>query len=210
LSAGPPGPIVPSRILAAFLASVFSRPVAELLDLGPAIGANIAFLGERIDCKIHVTDLYADLHRHARQGALDRLPQFLDGRFAGLDERIDAVLCWDVFDYLGPAAARVLAGELVQTLRPGGALLAFFGDGRPEDGHHTRYIIADESHFRHHVSAAPCRRQRVLQNRDIVTLFDGLDVIDSVLLKSGVREVLFRKPERARARVGAVGGTHAS
>jgi hypothetical protein len=210
LSAAGSGPIVPSRILAAFLASVFSRPVAELLDLGPAIGANIAFLGERIDCKIHVKDLYADLDRHARLGALDRLPQFLDGRFAGLDERIDAVLCWDVFDYLDPAAACVLAGGLIRALRPGGALLAFFVGGRPEDGRHTRYVIADEAHLRHHVSPDPRRRQRVRQNRDIVTLFDGLEVVDSVLLKSGVREFLFCKPERARGQGGSVRGTHAS
>jgi hypothetical protein len=35
----------------------------------------------------------------------------------------------------------------------------------------------------------------VLQNRDIQRLFTGLDLFDSLLLKSGVREVLFRKPD---------------
>ena len=38
-------------------------------------------------------------------------------------------------------------------------------------------------------------RQQVLQNRDILRLFTGLDLFDSLLLKSGVREVLFRKPD---------------
>jgi len=36
---------------------------------------------------------------------------------------LNAVLCWDVFDSLVPAAASVLAGELMRVLRPGGALL---------------------------------------------------------------------------------------
>ena len=35
-----------------------------------------------------------------------------------------------------------------------------------------------------------------LQNRDIGNLFAGLELFASVLLKSGVREVLFRKPGR--------------
>ena len=64
-------------------------------------------------------DLYADLDRHAQQGALDRRPEFLGRRFALLDESVDVVLCWDVFDYLVPAAARVFAGELMRVLRPG-------------------------------------------------------------------------------------------
>jgi len=121
--------------------------------------------------------------------------ELLAERFAGFDERIDAILCWDVFDYLAPAAAGVLAGRLVQALRPGGALLAFFGAGTLGERRYTRYVIEDETHFRCRVSNAACGRQQVLQNRDILRLFTGLDLFDSLLLKSGVREVLFRKPD---------------
>ncbi len=165
-----------------------------MVDLGPVVGANITFLGERIGCKIHVEDLYADLDRHAQQDALDQLAKFLGSRFPLLDESIDAVLCWDVFDYLDPAAADVLAGESMRMLRPGGLLLAFFGGDGPRDPRYTKYFIEDEGHLRHKFYAAACTRRRVLQNRDIITLFAGLAVLDSVLLKSGVREVLFRKP----------------
>jgi hypothetical protein len=186
LSVSPAGEIVASRALAGFLSLVLSWPKAEMLDLGPAIGANIAFLGQRIGCKIHVKDLYADL------GEAERV----DARFAEYDaESIDAVLCWDVFDYLAPVAAEPLAGRLVELLRPGGALLAFFGGRTAGEMTYTRYVIEDEGHLRYRVAAAPCRRQRILNNRDILALFPGLTVSDSVLLKSGVREMLFRKPE---------------
>jgi len=170
--------------------------MAEVLDLGPAIGPNIAFLGERIDCKIHVKDLYADLERHAREDALDRFPEFLATALGeyGTDS-IDAVLCWDIFDYLAPPAADVLAGTLIRALRPGGALLALFGGGRTSEPSYTRYVIEDEGHLRYRVAPAACGRQRLLQNRDILALFTGLTLFDSVLLKSGVREVVFRKPE---------------
>ncbi|MGH7388125.1 MAG: methyltransferase domain-containing protein [Candidatus Rokuibacteriota bacterium] len=185
-----------SKTLTAFLSLVFSRPAAELVDLGPVVGSNIAFLGERIGCKIHVEDLYADLDRHARLDTLDEVPKFLGARFALPDESVDAVLGWDVFDYLAPAAAGVLAGELMRMLRPGGVLLAFFGGRGPGDLRYTKYVIEDEAHIRYRFYATACRRQPVLENRDIIKLFAGLDVSDSLLLKSGVREVLFRKPDR--------------
>ena len=185
-----------SSVFATFLSLISSRPAAEVVDLGPAIGSNIAFLGERLGCRIHVKDLYADLERHAREDALDRFPEFLGGRFAEYDdESIDAVLCWDVFDYLMPAAASALAGTLIQALRPGGALLAFFGAGGVGERSYTRYVIDGDGHFSHRVAAAACGRQQALQNRDILALFPDLKLFESVLLKSGLREVLFCKPD---------------
>jgi Methyltransferase domain len=185
--------------LKSFLSVVCSRPVSVLVDLGPAVGANVTFLGERVGCKIHVEDLYADLDRHAHQGALDRFPGFLETRFPLPAESIDAVLCWDVFDYLDPPAASVLAGELMRVLRPAGALLAFFGTSGPRDSRYTKYVIEDEEHLRYRAYGTASSPPRPLQNRDIVRLFDRLEVSDSVLLKSGVREMLFRKPARQSA-----------
>jgi hypothetical protein len=185
-----------STTLAAFLTLLFARSSAELVDLGPVIGANVAFLGERIGCKIHVEDLYADLDRHAADGALERFPEFLERRLAMADASVDAVLGWDIFDYLAPASAQVLAGELIRVLRPGGALLGFFGSGGLDDRCYTKYVIEDEAHLRRRCYAAACRRETVLQNRDIAALFAPLELFASVLLKSGVREVLFRKPGR--------------
>jgi hypothetical protein len=179
-----------------FLSVVCSRPAAELVDLGPVVGANIAFLGERVGCKIYVEDLYADLDRHAQQDALDRFPGFLRTRFPLPAESIDAVLCWDVFDYLDQPAASVLAGELMRLLRPAGALLAIFGTSGPRDPRYTKYIIEDEEHLRYRAYGTASSPPRPLQNREIVRLFDRLEVSDSVLLKSGVREMLFRKPVR--------------
>lgn len=182
-----------SKTLGKFLSFVFSRPGAELIDLGPVIGSNISFMGERVGCKIHVEDLYADLDRHEREGAFDRLAEFLATRFSLGDESVDAVLCWDVFDYLGPDGGSVLAGELIRMLRPGGALLGFFGARGSDETRYTKYLIEDESRLRYRFYVGACRRRWVLQNRDIDALFAGLQLSDSILMKSGVREVLFRK-----------------
>jgi hypothetical protein len=188
------GTVHASTTLAQFLTLLFARSSVELVDLGPVIGANVAFLGERVGCKIHVEDLYADLDRHADADALDRLPEFLERRLDLLDASVDAVLCWDIFDYLAPEAAQVLAREVIRMLRPGGALLGFFGGGGCDDRCYTKYVIEDEAHLRCRSYAGTSRRGTVLQNRDIASLFAPLEMFASVLLKSGVREVLFRKP----------------
>ena len=186
-------PVVRSQTWQKFLSVVCSRPAAEFVDLGPVIGANITFLGERVGCKIHIEDLYADLEQHAQQGRLDRFAEFLAARFPLPDASIDAVLCWHVFDHLDSAAAHVLARELIRLLRPGGAVLAFFGAAGPRELGYTTYVIEDEQHLRIRSAAAAGGGQRVLQNRDIMNLFDGL-LTDSVLRRSGVRELLVQKP----------------
>jgi SAM-dependent methyltransferase len=182
-----------SRTLPRFLSLVFARPAAELVDLGPAIGSNIEFLSERVGCKIHVEDLCADIDRYAREDKLDQLPGFLAGRFAFPNASVDAVLGWDIFDYLARPAAEVLAGELRRILRPGGVLLSFFGARASDDPRHAKYFIEDHNHLRYRYYPSAFTRRWVLQNRDINNIFAGLELHESVLLKSGVREILFRK-----------------
>lgn len=183
-----------SKTLARFLDLLFARPNdAEVMDLGPVIGSNITFLGERVGCKIHVQDLYDDIDRHIHQGRLDLLPAFLAGRLAVRPSSIDAVLGWDIFDYLAPMAATALAGELMRILRPGGVFLGFFGARASDDPRYTKFFFEDESHLRCRYYPSACTRRWVLQNRDINIMFAGLEVFETVLLKSGVREILFRK-----------------
>jgi hypothetical protein len=183
-----------SKTIARLLDMLFARPNdAEVMDLGPVIGSNITFLGERVGCKIHVADLYADIDRHVLHDKLDQLPEFLTGRLAVRPASIDAVLGWDIFDYLAPMAATALAGELMRILRPGGVLLGFFGARASDDPRYTKFFLQDESHLRCRYYPSACTRRWVLQNRDINIMFAGLEICETVLLKSGVREILFRK-----------------
>jgi hypothetical protein len=187
--------VYPTKALKKFLACLSSCPAPVLIDLGPVVGSNIALFGEQLGCKIYVEDLCEDLERHEREGTLDALPACLKARFRQEDASVDGVLCWDVFDHLDQAAARAAAAELTRVIRSNGALLGFFRTIAVGTSHYTRYVVVDDENLRYRPYGTAHGRQDVLQNRDIIKLFAGLRVSDSFLLKTNVREILFRRPE---------------
>jgi hypothetical protein len=190
------GPAVPTKALPKFLAYLSSRPAPVLLDLGPVVGTNLTFFGERLNCKVHIEDIFADLDRHVGEGTFASFPEFLRARLRLPEQSVDGVLLWDLFDYLDRASARTLASALVPLIRVDGALLGFFGSAAAgsEPGF-TKFLVVDEGHLRHRHSPSRATRQRSLQNRDIIKMFEGLRVSDSFLLRNNVREILFRKPQ---------------
>jgi hypothetical protein len=54
--------------------------------------------------------------------------------------------------------------------------------------------VVDDSNLRYRTYPASRPRQRNLLNGDIIKLFKDLRVTDSFLMKSKMREMLFRKP----------------
>ncbi len=187
------GPPVPTRVLGKLVSALTGRPNSSILDLGPVVGANVAFFGETLGCRLQLADLYADLDRVAAADTDDALPAFLTARFASITDTYDAILCWDVFDYLDKASAQLLGRELVARLRPGGVLAAVFQTQLDATASHTKYIILDVGHLQYRTYPAKRGRRTVFQNRDIERLFPGLTVTDSVLMLNRTREVLLRK-----------------
>jgi hypothetical protein len=186
--------VLASKALPRFFSVLSGRDAAVLLDLGPVVGSNVAYFGERLGCKLHVEDLCADVERHAKGRILDEFPAFLERRFTQDDASVDGILCWDLFDYLDRAAAQVVSRQLTRILRPGGALFGFFCTVGGAVPHYTKFIIVDDATVKHRTYQATDAARHVIQNRDIIRMFEGLPVSDSFLLKSHTREILFRKP----------------
>ena len=187
-------PVFATKALRKFLTSLTSRELPVLLDLGPVVGSNVNFFGEQLGCKIFVEDIFADIERHARDGKLEALPDFLKKRFPQADATFDGILCWDVMDYLDRASAHELAAQMTRVLRPDGALLGFFASGPVRDTRYTKYVIVDEVNLQHRAYPASRGRGTSLLNRDIIRMFSALRVSDSFLLQNNLREILFRKP----------------
>lgn len=183
-----------SKVLPKFLAALKHQPSPVLLDLGPVVGSNIAFFGERLACKFHVEDLFADVETHAKRGEARALAKVFATRLTEVPGTVNGILCWDLFDFLDRSASQVLAGRLVQLLGAGGVLYGFFGNSTVELSHYTRFLVEGEGILRRRPYPATVVRRNVLTTRDINKMFQGLAVTESVLLKSRSREMLFRKP----------------
>jgi SAM-dependent methyltransferase len=188
-------PPVPTKALAKFLASLGAREQPMLLDLGPVVGHNVTFFGEHLGCKIFVEDVSADIERHAREGKVDTLPAFFATRFPQPDATFDGVLGWDIFDYLDKKAGHALAAQLARLLKPDGVLLAIFNASEPKPGPstYTKNIVVDPTTLKQRPYPATRGRLKPILNRDIIRMFEPLRVTEQFLLKTNIREVLFRK-----------------
>ena len=190
----PADAVVTSKVFPRFLAAVGHAPSPALLDIGPVVGSNVTYFGERLACKLYVEDLYSDIEAHARRGERAALASFFATRLKLAPESVDGILCWDLFDFLDRAAGQVLAGQLARLLRKGGALYGSFGTTPLELTHYTKNVVLAEDSIKHRVSPATPVTRTVLLTRDIIKMFDGLIVAESMLLKSSTRETLFRRP----------------
>lgn len=194
------GAVCPTKVLDRFLAGLGGRPQPILLDLGPVVGTNVTFFGQEVGCKILVEDLSKDIDRHVTEGKLEELPAFFDTRFPQESETIDGILCWDIFDYVDRASAERLARQLKRVLRPEGVLLAFFSTTESRSASrptYTKHVVVDRTHLQYRPYGGNRAKQRPLLNRDIQRLFEPLRTTDNYLLKTTLREVLFRKPAAA-------------
>jgi hypothetical protein len=185
-----------TKALQKFLNNLQNSENPLLLDLGPVVGSNVTFFGEQLGCRIRVEDVAADIDRHVKTNTLDQLPEFLSKRFPQAPGTVDGILCWDVLDFLERPAAQSLATALSSLLKPDGSLLGFFSTAETQQAIYTKYVVVDPATLKYRTYPAARPRQRNLLNGDIIKLFKDLRVTDSFLMKSKVREMLFRKPAR--------------
>src|SRR5687768_2587099 len=106
--------IVSSKAFPKFLSAVKNQPEPSIvIDFGPVIGGNVAFLGERLGCKLFIEDLLTELDRHKKAGTAAAMSAALDARLHQADGSVDGILCWDLFDFLDKPAAQTLARHVV-------------------------------------------------------------------------------------------------
>ena len=197
-----------TRALSRFVAVLVSRTAPIVVDLGPAVGVNVTFLGQRLGCKLRVENLLADKETWLPKPAGDddddddegvNEPEPPERALRITSETVDGVLCWDVFDHLDQEGARALASEIMRVLKPGGVVfLCHRAEQCPVNGPGEYEVVDETTVYRKGADAAPV--ERVWQSRDMTRMFDQLTVADSFLLTSRMREmVLKRSTATARA-----------
>jgi len=178
-----------------------------LLDLGPAWQTTLNFFIERgfrvtSDDLLHSwKDFMSEEAKRLQEATTSaetidltpagRAARFVQANLQYAPSSFDAILLWDVLDYLEPAVAKQTVGCLTEILRPGGIVFALFHSKKPEG--FQRYRVADSNTLQV-IGATPlCPAQRVYQNREIQELFGRFRTVKSFVGRDQLRESLFVK-----------------
>lgn len=185
-----------------------------LLDLGPAWQTTLNFFIER-GFRVSSEDIlrgwkaFLDEEENRlavlRGGALredpsresfDMTPEGRAGRFFKTNLQyapasFDAVLLWDVLDYLDPAMTKQTIACLTELLRPAGIVFAMFHSKKPEG--FQRYRVADSNTLQVIPANIVTPAQKVYQNREIQDLFSVYRTTKSFVGRDQLRETLFIK-----------------
>lgn len=181
----------------------------NLLDLGTVSQATVTYFIER-NFKVYTEDLLAAWGAFLEQesqraekaiaAAMAEQPDFSPAaradRFLASNLRypadsFDAVLLWDVLDYLDREAAQRFLSRIISMTREGGAILAIFHTRPPEQ--FQRYRVLD-AHTLELVQAPTLLQPRhVYQNREIQELFEKFRTQKTFVSRDQLREGVFVK-----------------
>lgn len=166
-----------------------------VLDLGPTSPINIALLTEmgvhvfNEDILSESQDASYSVKQEDGSLQIDAAKFFAENLDYSADQ-FDAILFWDVADYLPESLVKPLVERLQAMLKPKGHLLAFF---------HTKDAGNESLYSRHHIVQKDTlelepiqgfKLQRIFNNRHIENLFKDFASRKFFLGRDNIREVL--------------------
>jgi SAM-dependent methyltransferase len=181
--------------LAEFTKLIAGQEGLCILDLGPTSPQNIAHLtglGHRVyNEDVLLASMDPSLVAKNEDGTSSvNLENFLADNLKYNGQQFDAVLAWDIPDYLHETLVKAMIERISAVMKPGGVLLAFF---------HTKDAGPDAPYYRYHIAGKDSldlqrgpqfRLQRVFNNRHIENLFRDYSNIKFFLARDNVREIL--------------------
>ena len=166
-----------------------------VLDLGPTSPTNIAVLTE-LGVRVYNEDVLRESQDSSyavkqEDGTMQIDPaRFFAENMDYPTGQFDAILFWDIADYLPETLVKPLVERLQTMLKPKGHLLAFF---------HTKDAGAESLYSRHHIVQKDTlelepiqgfKLQRIFNNRHIENLFKDFASRKFFLGRDNIREVL--------------------
>jgi len=169
-----------------------SRPA--VLDLGAPLASHLRLLSG-LGCRVRI----ADLHRSLCAESLEsRQPEAMGALFERLlplapDEQFDALLAWDVLDYLRPDQVQALMARLTPAFRPEALALVLVSTRRQIPARPQRYRIVDRETLAYDGPQQPVRACPRYTQGDLARMLPGFSVRCSLLLRNGVQEYLLAR-----------------
>jgi SAM-dependent methyltransferase len=167
----------------------------SVLDLGSAVGANVAFLSQYAGT-IRVEDLYRTLAaaRFFDHGE-ETVEESTFERFVSIphDARFDIILGWDLINYFRRDELAPLIRYIGRFCRPGSFLFAISSTLKEIPATPTNFKIQDAETLIYEPGATRMRPCPRYVPRDLGLLMSGFHVRNSYLLRNGMQEYLFMR-----------------
>ena len=178
-----------------FLKWMAREEALSVLDLGSTSPANITFfigLGHRFHQE-DVLRLSSDKSLIVSNGQGEKtfdVDRFLDENLRFERQEFDAVMFWDLADYLPEPLVKPVIERIHVGMKPGAILFSFF---------HTKDAGAQAPFYRYNIASkdtlemqpsTPYKLQRVFNNRHVENLFRDFNSIKFFLGRDNIREVL--------------------
>jgi hypothetical protein len=175
--------VFPSPGMAYTLARLCPDGSGRVLDLGPAVAANVATLSGRAR-GLYIADLAGE---RAALGGNESHAAFLDRHLPDSSGDFDVVLAWDCLNYFEPELARMCVARLMRLCKPEGCVFAmvFAGDSMPALP--SNYAIVDDEHLEYR-RIRELRPSSGLRPQTVERLFAGFSIEHSFVLQNGVQE----------------------
>jgi hypothetical protein len=165
----------------------------SVLDLGPALEANVRFFSQ-FSCRLHIGDLYRGYL--AWKAASGRDKESGEAGFSVLlpfsdDTVFDIILAWDLFNYLDLRELEWLVQRLCGWCRPGTRLFALTSSLPNIPATPTTFRILNREHMIYEIPTRDTRPGPRYEPRDIAKIMFRFTVASSFLLHHGIREYVF-------------------
>ena len=178
-----------SHALESLTAVLRSAPNLYLVDFGAANQANLDyFLG--LGHQLYSEDL---LRRAGGTIAPERAEDFFSHSLNFPDQTVDAVLLWDVFQFLPTGLQPAFVDRLYRVMAPGSHLFAVFHpDHASGEGRSHAWRVLD-AHTLHMVPKSSPRAMTPMNNRNIERVFQRFAAVKFFLTREHLREVLVQR-----------------
>ncbi|MGA2369612.1 MAG: SAM-dependent methyltransferase [Candidatus Korobacteraceae bacterium] len=178
-----------------FIRAISREEGLKILDLGSTSPANITFmtgLGHRFrqEDLLRLASDKSLLIPNGDGGSVIDAERFLRENLCFSREEFDAVMFWDLADFLAEPLVQPVIERIQVAMKPGGIMLAFF---------HTKDAGPDAPFYRYNIMSKDSlelqpvrgfRLQRVFNNRHVENLFREYTSKKFFLGRDNIREVL--------------------
>ena len=165
----------------------------NVLDLGPALGANVDFFSQ-FPCKIYIEDFYRTLSSFDFFSPEDGFTYQVVFEYLlpySRNTRFDIVMTWDIFNYLERDEFRYLIQHLSQFCHAGTLLFALMSTLKHIPEKPTTFKILDQERLLYQTNSSVLRRCPQYQQSDLNQLMPNFRTCNSFLLRNGFKEYLF-------------------